>query len=253
MLNSDKQIADALKATAERIHPPAALKQKVMKQLELSNAQGDRLALVTVDSFDAEDPMDRIIRQLRPGMGKAIYVAANNPDRTVSNQTCYEAVPWNGDLADLRRHAVPYSFRLPESAELEQIFVMHGFDGLEPEEIERMALEAEARNLDIVVRDLPKNDRLVGAQLLYMLEGVPFELHLLTTTKNRIHVPDLNEHIVEKTKVAGKEAVYLANPDSSWQQLLWVDDDSDYRVQYEIRTSHPSKPWVFALAEQIME
>ena len=253
MYNDNKQIADALKTIAERIQPPQALKQKVMKQLELSNAQGDRLALVTVDSFHDEDPMDRIIRQLRPGMGKAIYVAADNPDRTVSNQTCYEAVPWNGDLTDLLRRAKPYSFRLPQSAELGQIFVMYGFDGLEPHEIEQMAQEAETRNLEIVVRDLPKNERLVGAQLIYTQDGVPFELHLLTTTKNRIHVPDLTEHIVEKTEVASKEAVYLANPDSSWQQLLWVDDDSDCRVQYEIRTSHPSKAWLFALAEQIMQ
>lgn len=246
MFESDSDIVNALKAKANEIHPPAELKEKVMHSIDLANQKGETLAKIMVDTLDANDPFDQIIRQLKPGTGKAIYMVENNPNKTISNQTCYEAEKWPLGLKELLEQFAPSAIKLPHQARLQEMNVMYGFDSLEPREMDEMVQEAEATGKNIIVRDLRKSHRLVGAKLLYSLDDSLFELHLLTTTKNRIHVPDIHQHTIERTHVGDQEALYLS--DSTHHQLLWVDDGQDIHIQYEIRTNSGSKEWIMGIA-----
>lgn len=247
MFESDSEIISALKAKAEEVHPPFELKEKVMQSIDLTNKKGEMLAKVMVDTLDSNDPFDQIIQQLKPGTGKAIFIVANNPDKTISNQTFYETEKWSLGLKELLKKIEPYKIKLPHQSKLQEIYVIYGFDSLETWEINEMYAEAEMTGKKIIVRDLRKSNRMVGAKLLYTSDDSLFELNILTTTKNRIHVPDISKHTVERTKVGSKEAVYLS--DSTNHQLLWVDDEQGINIQYEIRTSSRSKKWVFEVAK----
>lgn len=246
MFKSESDIISALKAKATEIHPPVELKEKVMQSIDLTNKRGEMIAKVMVDSLDPNDRFDQIIQQLKPGTGKAIFMVDNNPEKTISNQTFYEAEKWSLGLNELLKKVEPNKVKLPQQAQLQEINVMYGFDSLESWEIDEMYKEAELTGKKIIVRDLRKSNRMVGAKLLYTSDDSSFELHILITTKNRIHVPDINNHTVERTKVGSKEAVYLS--DSTNHQLLWVDDEQGINIQYEIRTSSRSKEWVFETA-----
>lgn len=244
-------IRQALKETAEHIRPPASLQRKVMKELELLNKKGDLLGKVTVDTLGEEDPMDQIIQQLIPGTGKAIYVAGGNPDRIISNQTNYAHEPWHEGMEALRDRLQPCRFSTPADARLERIFVMYGFDSLTDQEKQEMYEEADRTGQPVIVRDLKKSQRLVGAKLEYSKEGHSFELHILTTTKNRIHVPDIDSHHIERVSVGGGEGVYLA--DAAHQQLLWIVEEAEgSRIQYDLRTFHATREWVWSIAERMM-
>jgi hypothetical protein len=223
----------------------------MFEELELVNKNGEMLAKVTIDTLDLEDPFDQIIHQLKPGMGKAIYLVNNNPQKVISNQTNYKHEKWTQGLEELYKNMTPYKFNLPADADLQEIYVMYGFDSLEENEIQEMYDEAERTGIHVVVRDLRKNNRLVGAKFIYTKDGHLFELHVLTTTKNRIHVPDINRHRIERTSIGNQEGVYLC--DSMKQQLLWVDDINGVNIQYEIRTERAAKEWVFTIAESLTE
>jgi len=246
-----EDLQQSLKDTAAKLFPPPELKRKVLKELELLNDQGMLLAKVTLDTLDTDNLFDRIIQELQPGMGKAIYVVPNNPDRIISNQTQYQAIPWKDDLHSLQQQFNPYMIRTPLHADLQRIQIMYGFDGLMPHEIEGMYEEADQTGAMVITRDLRQNDTLVGMTLHYQRDQRPFELHILSTTKNRIHVPDLDRHHVERLHVQGTEAIYLSS--DVQHQLFMVIHDNGMCLQYEIRASHVTKSWVLELAENLLQ
>jgi len=251
MYEDVENLQQSLKDIAAKLLPPPELKQKVFKELELRSDQGMMLAKVTVDTLDSTNLFDHIIQQLQPGMGKAIYVVPNNPDRIISNQTQYNAIPWKADLQTLQQKFNPYMISTPLHADLQGIQVMYGFDGLMPDEIESMYEEADQTGALVVTRDLRQNDTLVGMALYYQQEQHPFELHILSTTKNRIHVPDLDRHHIERLHVQGTEAIYLSS-DAEHHQLFMVIHDNGMRLQYEIRASDVTKSRVLKIAENLL-
>jgi hypothetical protein len=218
----ENKIKLALQEKAERVHPPTEIKRKVFEELELVNKNGEMLAKVTIDTLDLEDPFDQIIHQLKPGMGKAIYLVNNNPQKVISNQTNYNHEKWTQGLEELYKNMTPYKFNLPADADLQEIYVMYGFDSLEENEIQEMYDEAERTGIHVVVRDLRKNNRLVGAKFIYTKDGHLFELHVLTTTKNRIHVPDINRHRIERTSVIGSITQYSQTPNFPYSAFFLI-------------------------------
>ncbi|MDF2658107.1 MAG: hypothetical protein K0Q94_898 [Paenibacillus sp.] len=94
MRNRDELIRSILDKAAA-IEPPPELKGKVM-QLVLRGASGNPVSAIRVDSWDESDPMDRILQQLKPGMGIAVYIAGT-ADGAVSQQTCYKPVEWTSE------------------------------------------------------------------------------------------------------------------------------------------------------------
>lgn len=53
---------------------------------------------------------------------------------------------------------------------------------------------------------------------------------------------------VERVSVGGGEGVYLA--DAAHQQLLWVVEGAEgSRIQYDLRTFHAAREWVWSIAE----
>ena len=45
--------------------------------MEMRNEEGEVLAILNIDSSQEDNTIDRIVRQLKPGMGKGIYLAAD--------------------------------------------------------------------------------------------------------------------------------------------------------------------------------
>ncbi|MFC3749003.1 hypothetical protein [Paenibacillus sp. GCM10012306] len=43
--------------------------------MEMKSEKGDVLAIINIDSFQEEHDVDNVIRSLKPGMGKGIYIA----------------------------------------------------------------------------------------------------------------------------------------------------------------------------------
>ncbi|MGO4347835.1 hypothetical protein AB4Z45_20315 [Paenibacillus sp. MCAF9] len=236
---------------ANHIYPPAGLKQKVLEEIMLVNKKGEMLAKVTVDTLNIDNPFDQIINSLKPGTGKAIYIVHDNPDKMISNQTNYEKEIWHEGIEELQEKIKPYVFKTPLDSELKASYVMYGFDSLTEIELAEMVEEAEYTGENVIVRDLKKSDRMVGAAFVYEKEGIEFELHILTTTKNRIHVPDINDHLIETILVGEKEGIYLS--DGKQHQLIWVTDDNGNNIQYEVRAFEVSKMWVCAIADSLME
>lgn len=249
MFENEKDMLLALKKRAESIRPPGELKRKVMRVLELSNEEGKTLGKVTVDTFDTNDPVDRIVRQLEPGTGRAIYVANTSPELAFTQQTNYKPVPWLFGTAELIKQAKPYTFRLVSGIEPVSISVMYGFDSLQPHEIEEMRKEAESTDRTIVIRSMRPNGKLVGALFRYVVDGKHLELHLLTTTKSAVHVPELDQHLVERAAVGRHPAVYIA--DSISHQLIWMTEDHGQPLHYELRSSELDRERLFDIAEEI--
>ena len=248
MYSNKDDIKHALKMKSEDIVPPMELKNKVFEELELISKDGDMLAKVTIDTLDEEDSFDQIIKQLQPGMGKAILLMYDNENTSFSNQTNYKHEKWDMGLDELRNRSQLRTFRTPVNADVEEVFVMYGFDSLQEDQISEMYEEARQTEHKVVTRDLIKNQTIVGAKLIYIKDGNKIELLLLTTTKNRIHVPDLSNHIIERGIVNNCDSIFLS--DTVNQQLLWVEE-SEINIQYEIRASNVSKDWIFEVAENL--
>lgn len=245
-MHSRDELIQSILEKAATIEPPPELKGKVM-QVVLHNGSGDSVSAIRIDSWDDTDPMDRILQQLKPGTGIAVYMAGVKGG-AVSQQTYYKPVDWMGSLEGLRSAAEPYELLLPSGPELVKISVMYGFDNLTDEETTAMIEQAERTGQRITVKELRPNDRLVGAQLDYTYVGKKFEYHILMTTKSRIHVPDLTSHRIERLTVNGCDGLYLT--DGIQSQLIWVAHSvSGYPLQYEIRTRQAEKEWLVAIAE----
>ncbi|MHA7966520.1 hypothetical protein ACX93W_20635 [Paenibacillus sp. CAU 1782] len=247
MIDQDRDltILAALRNQAAEIEPPGELKNKIFKELELWSDGGGFLGKVTVAMLKPDDPFDQLVGGLPPGSGIAIYSLADNPDRTVSNQTNYGLVRWSGGLEALLKEMQPYAIKRPQNEVIKEIYAMYGFGSLAESEIAAMRKEAE-KSGKTVVRPLPPSGKMVGFKLVCEDDGARWEQHVLTTTKNRVHVPDISSHEVELTRVGGHKAVYLG--DAFNRQLLWIEEADGQRLQYEIRTGDFDKGQVMELA-----
>jgi len=244
------EMISGIKSLAASVSPPPGLKRKVMELVEMRNEKGDLLASVRIDSFQEDDAMDAVIRELQPGTGKAIYIADGGED-AVSQQTNYKAVPWEHGLDALLALASPYKPLFPVDAELLEARVYYGFDNLTKEETDSMIAESRDTGKRVVVRDLRPNRTLVGASLLYRKDGIKFEFRILGTTKSRIHVPDIGQHTVEHLTVRGHEAVYVA--DQGRQQLIWAEEDfaSCKPLKYTLSAERSDRSWLMNIAENL--
>jgi len=236
----------------DAVRPPGELRRKVMEQIEMRNENGDTLATLRVDSIRADDALDAIIRTLRPGMGKAIYVSGTT-DRTVSQQTHYEAVKWNEGIRALLDRAAPLRLRLPGDAEWREVRVYYGFDNASEEEIEEMIAESERFGKKVVVRDLRPNGQLVGVNLGCVQDGRAFEFRIFKTTKSRVHVPDIGKEEIGRLRVRGHEAVYLQN--DGRRQLIWAEPESGSGkvLQYELHGENLGRDEMIRIAESATE
>ncbi|MDF2716080.1 MAG: hypothetical protein K0R28_3005 [Paenibacillus sp.] len=131
------------------------------------------------------------------------------------------------------------------------IRIIHGFDPLSESEVKAMYREATETGCGIVTRELSRSDKIVGVQLDYLCEETRLELTILTTTKSRIHVPDVERHIVETMQVGNHPGVYLE--DSSSQQLVWIESERD-NIQYELRpATKVAKESLLRMAESMKQ
>ncbi|RXZ84872.1 hypothetical protein EBB07_02320 [Paenibacillaceae bacterium] len=239
----------SLKRKAAAVHPPATLKNKVMEHVQMRNTKGEVLATVQIDSFQDDEIMDTIIQDLKPGMGVAVYIAGQG-EPFFSQQTNYAAVQWEDGLPSLLQLASPMRLMLPH-AELQNIQVFYGFDNLTDEEIAEMAAESEQTGNKVVVRNLVQNQTLVGLSLFYSDQETEFEYRIFRTTKSRIHVPDIEQHVIEHLTIRGNEAVYLA--DHHRQHLIWAEEDTGIPtpLQYEIICDNQNKRWLLGIAHNL--
>ncbi len=239
-----------LKSKADSVHPPLILKRKVMEQVEMKNQKGDTLAILRIDSFQDDDLMDAIIRELKPGMGKAIYIASQG-EGTFSQQTNYDAVRWEQGMDALLELASPWKPSFPVDAELQEIRVYYGFDNLSQDEIDGMVAESEQTGKCIIVRDLRPNGVLVGMKLFYSKAEKTFELRIFRTTKSSVHVADLEQQTIEHLSVRGHQGVYVA--DNQRQHLIWAEEERGSRkpLQYEILAEQDNRDWIISIAESL--
>jgi len=236
----------------DSLRPPGELRRKVMEQIEMHSGDGVTLATLRVDSLRRDDALDAVIRTLRPGMGKAIYVSGTG-ERNVSQQTNYEAVKWNEGLRALLKRASPLRLRLPGGADWEEIRVYYGFDNVSEEDIEEMIAESERFGKKVVVRDLRPNRELVGLSLRCVQDGRFFEYRIFRTTKSRVHVPDIGKEEIGQLRVRGHEAVYLAN--EGRRQLIWAEPETvmGAALQYEIHGTDLDREALIRIAETATE
>ncbi len=242
----------SIRSKVNSVYPPENLKRKVMEQIEFQNENGDMLASIRIDSYQEDDVMDTIIQNLKPGMGKAIYVADQGKG-TVSQQTNYKAVKWENGIKALLNLISPLRLCLPINAELLDISIYYGFDNLSEEEIDDMVSESKVTGKLVIVRDLQPNNVLVGMNLIYRKDGKSFEFRIFNTTKSRIHVPDMEMEKIEYLQIRGNEAVYLTN--SGRQHLIWAEEETGTKkaLQYELLADSCSRDLLFGIANSITE
>lgn len=250
-MNTEQSIGELLQGAASRLVPPEHMKERVMKtiQLQLRHANGSMAGKIDIDCLQDDTPINSALKQLKPGTGRAVYVVENNPGRTISNETYYSGEKWENGLQKLIGRRFPYSFKELLDASLSGIRIIRGFDPLTKSEIKAMYKEAKETGSAIVTRALRKNDKIVGIQLDYTYEHTRLELTILTTTKSRIHVPDVERHIVETFTINHYPAVYME--DESAQQLIWIESEPK-NIQYELRPGKKvSKDWLIAMANNM--
>ena len=218
--------------------------------MEMKDEKGNVLGILDIDSLNRNNVMEAIIKELKPGMGKGIYIA-DLGEKKISQQTNYKAVEWNAGLPALREKASPWELSFPMDAELENIQVYYGFDNLTNQEIDEMIEESRRTGKHVVLRDLRPNHTLVGLSVTYNKGGRDFEFRIFGTTKSRIQLSDLEDYTYENVQIRGNEAVYIG--DDEKQQLIWIEMDSRGKVlQYEIGTEGSDRDWVISIAESLL-
>lgn len=218
--------------------------------MEMKDEKGNVLGILDIDSLNRNNVMDAIIQELKPGMGKGIYIA-DAGEKKISQQTNYKAVEWNAGFTALREEASPWDLLFPMDAELRDIRVYYGFDNLTNQEIDEMVEESIRTGKHVVLRDLKPNHKLVGLSVTYNKGGQNFEFQIFGTTKSRIQLPDIEEYTFENIQIRGNEAVYFG--DDKKQQLIWIEMDSrDKALQYEIVTECSDRDWLISIAESLL-
>ncbi|MBD7966701.1 hypothetical protein [Paenibacillus gallinarum] len=218
--------------------------------MEMKDEKGNVLGILEIDSLNRNNVMETIIKELKPGMGKGIYIA-DAGEKKISQQTNYKAVEWNAGLTALREKASPWELSFPMDAEIENIQVYYGFDNLTNQEIDEMIEESRRTGKHVVLRDLRPNHTLVGLSLTYNKRGQNFEFRIFGTTKSRIQLSDIEDYTYENVQIRGNEAVYIGNDEK--QQLIWIEMDSRGKaLQYEIGTEGSDRDWVISIAETLL-
>ncbi|WP_427050930.1 hypothetical protein [Paenibacillus sp. TC-CSREp1] len=219
--------------------------------MDIKSQNGDFLGKIQMQSLESDHAVDQIIRTLRPGDGKAIYIADAEANNQFTQQTNYAAVEWQYSLNELKEAMTHWQPKFPSHAEADHIQVYYGFDNLTTDEIEAMSEESRMTGQKVVVRDLKPNNTLVGVRLTYKGEGT-CTLHIFGTTKSRIQ---LSEHELSQVKnllVRGAEAFYFSNHGAD--RLIWIEAGSSGKaLQYELIGEQMSEAALIHIAETMKE
>nr|WP_154887236.1 hypothetical protein [Paenibacillus xylanexedens] len=214
--------------------------------MDINNRNGDFLGRIQMESQESDYVVDQIIRTLKPGDGKAIYIA-NAGEHQFTQQTNYAAVEWGHGLEQLNETLTEWQPQFPAHAEVESIQVYYGFDNLTPDEIEAMAEESRTTGQQVVIRDLHPNNKLVGIRIQYQGEGA-LTLHIFGTTKSRIYLSEDELSQVKPLRVRDAEVFYFSN--HGMDRLIWIEVGSNGKaLQYELTGQQQSAAALIQIVE----
>lgn len=71
----------------------------------MKDEKGNVLGILDIDSLNRNNVMEAIIKELKPGMGKGIYIA-DAGEKKISQQKNYKAVEWNAGLTCFKRKSL---------------------------------------------------------------------------------------------------------------------------------------------------
>lgn len=109
--------------------------------MEIKNKSGDVLGKIQIESIRSEHAIDRIVIDLKPGEGKAIYTA-DVTENQFTQQSNYAAIPWEDGLEQLQQLYSPWQPKFPIDSGIDAIRVFYGFDNLTHQEIDEMIEES---------------------------------------------------------------------------------------------------------------
>lgn len=215
--------------------------------MDIKNKSGDVLGKIQIESL-RDNAIDRIVIDLKPGEGKAIYTA-DVTENQFTQQTNYAAIPWDDGLEQLQRLYSPWQPKFPIDSDIDAIHVFYGFDNLTPQEIDEMIEESNRSGRNVVIRDLKPNKRVVGISITYKEYG-GYKLNIFGTTKSRIALPDHGGTTVKETAIRCVQAFYISDNETS--QLIWIEEDMHGKaLQYEIIGRNMSEDLVMKIAKSM--
>ncbi|WP_339241786.1 DUF4367 domain-containing protein [Paenibacillus sp. FSL R5-0517] len=216
--------------------------------MDIKNKSGDVLGKIQIESLRKDRAIDRIVIDLKPGEGKAIYTA-DASENQFTQQTNYAAIPWEDGLEQLQKLYSPWQPKFPIDSDIDAIHVFYGFDNLTPQEIEEMVEESNRSGTNVVIRDLKPNKRVVGISITYQEYG-GYTLNIFGTTKSRIALPDHGGATVKQAAIRGVQAFFIVNNETS--QLIWIEEDVQGKaLQYEINGRNMSEDLVMKIAKSM--
>lgn len=216
--------------------------------MDIKNKSGDVLGKIQIESLRKDRAIDRIVIDLKPGEGKAIYTA-DASENQFTQQTNYAAIPWEDGLEQLQKLYSPWQPKFPFDSDIDAIHVFYGFDNLTPQEIEEMVEESNRSGTNVVIRDLKPNKRVVGISITYQEYG-GYTLNIFGTTKSRIALPDHGGATVKQAAIRGVQAFFIVNNETS--QLIWIEEDVQGKaLQYEINGRNMSEDLVMKIAKSM--
>lgn len=180
--------------------------------MDIKNKSGDVLGKIQIESL-RDNAIDRIVIDLKPGEGKAIYTA-DVTENQFTQQTNYAAIPWDDGLEQLQRLYSPWQPKFPIDSDIDAIHVFYGFDNLTPQEIDEMIEESNRSGRNVVIRDLKPNKKVVGISITDKEYG-GYKLNIFGTTKSRIALPDHDGTTVMQAAIRGVQAFYIFDNETS--------------------------------------
>ncbi|WP_339309170.1 MULTISPECIES: DUF4367 domain-containing protein [Paenibacillus] len=215
--------------------------------MDIKNKSGDVLGKIQIESL-RDNAIDRIVIDLKPGDGKAIYTA-DVTENQFTQQTNYAAIPWDDGLEQLQRLYSPWQPKFPIDSDIDAIHVFYGFDNLTPQEIDEMIEESNRSGRNVVIRDLKPNKKVVGISITYKEYG-GYKLNIFGTTKSRIALPDHDGTTVKQAAIRGVQAFYIF--DNETFQLIWIEENVHGKaLQYEIIGRNMSEDLVMKIAKSM--
>lgn len=216
--------------------------------MDIKNKSGDVLGKIQIESLRNDNAIDRIVIDLKPGEGKAIYTA-DVIENQFTQQTNYAPISWEDGLEQLQKHYSPWQPKFPIDSDIDAIHVFYGFDNLTPQEIDEMIEESNRSGRNVVIRDLKPNKKVVGISITYKEYG-GYKLNVFGTTKSRIALPDQDGTTVTQAAIRGVQAFYIFNNEAS--QLVWIEEDVHGKaLQYEIIGRNMSEDLVMKIAKSM--
>ncbi|MEK4661439.1 DUF4367 domain-containing protein [Priestia sp. FSL H7-0729] len=216
--------------------------------MDIKNKSGDVLGKIQIESLRNDHAIDRIVIDLKPGEGKAIYTA-DATENQFTQQTNYAAIQWEDGLEQLQKLYSPWQPKFPIDSDIAAIHVFYGFDNLTPQEIEEMVEESNRSGSNVVIRDLKPNKRVVGISITYQEYG-SYKLNIFGTTKSRITLPDHDGTTVKQAAIRGVQAFFIVNNETS--QLIWIEEDVHGKaLQYEIIGRNMSEDLVMKIVNSM--